>query len=120
MERTPSVWDIFETMLSVMLDKTLTVRSQRFVPADLNDIDFSAKPIVYGAFVDTLDHALPKPEIMAWLEANCRGRYSIRMAPQKSQFEDERLEIRFHDDLEALHFKMMWGSGMEDDNEPVS
>ena len=107
-------------MLSVILDKTLTVTSQHYVAVDLNDIDFSARNIRHGALVDTLDHALPKPEIMEWLEANCRGRYSIRMAPQKSQFEDERLEIRFHDDLEALHFKMMWGSGMDDDNEPAS
>ena len=106
-------------MLTVLLEKSLTVTEKQFVKTDIDYIDFTKRYPHYGTTVDALDGPLPKPEVMAWLEENCRDRYSIKMAKQKSQFEDERLEIVFRDDLEALHFKMMWGSGMDDDNEPV-
>lgn len=95
-------------MFSVILDKSLTNTSQIIVRSECG----------IWKKLDVLDDAFPKPTIMAWLEKNCSRRYSIRVARQENQNQDERLEILFHDDHEALHFKMMWGGGMDENNEP--
>lgn len=95
-------------MFSVILDKSLTYT----YPITMRSEDG------YFTKVDVLDDAMPKRTIMAWLKENCSGRYFIRVVRQKNQVQDERLEILFHDDHDALHFKMMWGGGMDEDNEP--